>query len=431
MNNVLGQISIQTDTIRRRLEYMMRPITILLPIIYTERNRSIHNILLFFNILYGYREKILFSRSIKIFTLLGFEVKIDASWIFIALLVAWSLSTGLFPFQYRGLSEGAYWLMGITGTAGLFISIILHEFAHSIVARKNGIPMKGITLFIFGGVAEMGDEPPSAGAEFRMAIVGPLTSAVLSVIFYLIYNSFGDKSRPVTGIIGYLAMINGALAIFNMLPAFPLDGGRILRSILWRIKNNLDWATKVSSNIGSGFGMLLILLGVIIVFKGSFIGGMWWLLIGFFLSKAAKASYQKMVTRKALEGEPVSRFMNERPINVAPDISVEKLVTEYVYKHHHKMYPVVEDDLVRGYVSTSMIKSIDKEDWAHTKVGEIMKELSDENCVSPEKDAMDALSLMNRNSLSRLMVVEEGRLKGIVSLKDMLNFLSLKIEMEK
>jgi Zn-dependent protease/CBS domain-containing protein len=362
---------------------------------------------------------------------MGFEVKIDSSWIFIALLVSWSLSTGLFPFQYKGLSTVAYWLMGITGAAGLFISIILHEFAHSVVARKNGIPMKGITLFIFGGVAEMGDEPPGAGAEFRMAIVGPLTSAVLSGIFYLIYNSFGDKSRPVTGIIGYLAMINGILAIFNMLPAFPLDGGRVLRSILWRLKNNLDWATKISSKIGSGFGILLIIFGVINVVRGNFIGGVWWFLIGFFLNNAAKLSYQKLVTRRVLEGEPVSRFMNDNPIYVVPDLSVEKLVTEYVYRHHHKMYPVVEDDAVRGYVDTSMIKSIDREDWAGTEVGEIMKEPSEENCVSPDKDAIDALSLMNQNGLSRLMVVENGNLKGIISLKDMLNFLSLKIEMER
>lgn len=232
----------------------------------------------------------MFNNSFKIFKLLGFEVKIDISWIVIAFLVAWSLSTGLFPFEYKGLTAGTYWIMGIAGALGLFVSIIVHEFTHSLIARKNGIPMKGITLFIFGGVAEMGDEPPGPGAEFRMAIVGPIASAVLSLIFYFIYGAMGDKSRPYAGVIGYLAMINGVLAVFNMLPAFPLDGGRVLRSILWKIKNNLDWATKVSSAIGSGFGMLLIILGVISFIRGNFIGGMWWFLIGLFLRNAAKSS---------------------------------------------------------------------------------------------------------------------------------------------
>lgn len=376
------------------------------------------------------KERDLFSKSIKIFKLMGFEVKIDFSWIFIALLVAWSLSTGLFPFRYKGLSIGTYWVMGIAGAAGLFISIIIHEFAHSIVARKNGIPMKGITLFIFGGVAEMNDEPPGAGAEFRMAIVGPLTSAALSLIFYLIYISMGDKSHPLTGVIGYLAMINAVLAIFNMLPAFPLDGGRILRSILWAVKNNLNWATKISSKIGSGFGLLLIIMGIISVISGNFIGGMWWFLIGLFLRNAANGSYQKLVTRKALEGEPVSRFMTDDPITVPPDMKVEELVNDYIYKYHHKLYPVLENGLVSGYVSTSLIKSLERDKWVTTDLKEIMVQPSDENCVPPDKDAMEALTLMSRNSLSRLMVVEEGHLKGIIALKDMLNFLSLKIEME-
>ena len=176
----------------------------------------------------------MFGKRLRLFKLLGFEVRIDWSWIIIAVLIAWSLSTGLFPFHYKNLSTQTYWLMGIAGAAGLFLSIIAHEFCHSLVARKYGLPMKGITLFIFGGVAEMGDEVPSPKAEFMMAAVGPLSSIVIAAIFYGIYTlGKVNFSEPINGIVGYLAFINAILAGFNLVPAFPLDGGRMLRSVLW------------------------------------------------------------------------------------------------------------------------------------------------------------------------------------------------------
>jgi len=191
----------------------------------------------------------MFGKRIKLFKLLGFEVRVDWSWIIIAILIAWSLSKGLFPSYYKNLSTQTYWWMGIIGAAGLFLSIIVHELSHSLVARKYGLPMKGITLFIFGGVAEMEEEPPSARAEFMMAIAGPLSSILIALVFYGIQaaGKQAGLAAPVTGVVGYLAMINGILAGFNLLPAFPLDGGRVLRSILWGVKKNLRWATYISS----------------------------------------------------------------------------------------------------------------------------------------------------------------------------------------
>jgi len=207
----------------------------------------------------------MFGKRFKLFKLMGFEVGIDASWVIIAILIAWSLSTGVFPFQYKDLATQTYWMMGILGAIGLFLSIIAHEFCHSLVARKSGMPMKGITLFIFGGVAEMGEEPPSAKAEFQIAVVGPLSSIAIALLFYAIYalGEVGGWPPPFNGVVAYLAMINMLLAVFNLIPAFPLDGGRILRSILWGWKKNLRWATRVASGIGSGFGIFLIVLGVI------------------------------------------------------------------------------------------------------------------------------------------------------------------------
>jgi Zn-dependent protease/CBS domain-containing protein len=375
----------------------------------------------------------MFGKRIKLFKLLGFEVDIDLSWIIIAILIVWSLSTGLFPFHYKNLSTQTYWLMGIIGALGLFLSIIIHEFSHSIVARKCGMPMKGITLFIFGGVAEMGDEPPSPKAEFMMAIVGPLSSIAIALIFYGIHVAGkGSLAQPVNGVISYLAWINGILAGFNLIPAFPLDGGRVLRSILWGIKGNLRQATRISSWIGSAFGVFLIIVGVLNILRGNFIGGMWWFLIGMFVQGAAKASYQQLLTRKALEGEPLSRFMNTQPVTVPPSVSVDQLVDDYIYKYHYKMFPVVEDGhKLIGCVTTKQVKELSREEWNRKKVGEIARECSDENTISPRDDAVEALSLMRRNGASRMMVVDEGKLVGIISLKDMMKWLSLKMELEE
>ncbi len=376
----------------------------------------------------------MFEKKLKLFKLLGFEVGIDLSWIFIAILIAWSLSTGFFPFHYKDLSTQTYWLMGIIGALGLFVSIILHEFSHSVTARRYGMEMKGITLFIFGGVAEMPDEPPSPKAEFMLAIMGPIASIVLGVLFYLLYqlgNQLGWRD-PVNGVIQYLSTINFILAIFNMLPAFPLDGGRVLRSILWRMKQNLKWATRVSSQIGSGFGILLIILAVIQILNNNFIGGMWWFLIGMFLQNAAKSSYRQLLTKKALGGHTVERFMKTDPVTVTPDVSLRDLVEEYVYRHHFKMFPVIQDsDQLAGCITTREVKQRPKETWEDIKVGDLTSPCSSDNTVSPETDAVEALTLMNKTGSSRLMVTRGDRLVGVITLKDMLDYLTIKIDLEE
>jgi Zn-dependent protease/CBS domain-containing protein len=374
----------------------------------------------------------MFGRRFKLFRLAGFEVGVDLSWVIIAVLIAWSLSMGYFPYRFADLSAGAYWIMGITGALGLFASIVLHEFAHSLAARRAGLEMKGITLFIFGGIAEMGAEPPNAKSEFLIAIAGPLASIFLAIGFYAIYQLSQVAGGLVgfTGVVGYLAFINLVLAIFNLIPAYPLDGGRVLRAALWQAKKNLRWATRVSSSIGAGFGIFLIVLGVIRVLYGNFIGGMWFFLIGMFLHGAARASYQQLIARKALEGEPLQRFMNTEPVTVSPTLPVDRLVEDYVYRYHYKLYPVVEDQKLVGCVNFRDIRSVDKEKWSSTPVKQLMQPCSLDNTIEPQADAVAALSKMNSNSTSRLMVVDHGRLAGIVALKDMLKFLSHKVELE-
>jgi len=374
----------------------------------------------------------MFGKRFKLFKFLGFEVGIDLSWIIIAILIAWSLSTGYFPFQIQNLSIRIYWLMGIIGAVGLFFSIIAHEFCHSLVARKSGMPMKGITLFIFGGVAEMSDEPPSAGTEFLIAVVGPLSSLAIAAVFWGIYRMgiTADWPQAVNGVVAYLSMINALLAVFNLIPAFPLDGGRILRSILWGWKGNLRWATRISSSIGVGFGILLILLGFIRILGGNFIGGMWLGLIGLFIHGAAKMSYQQLITRKALEGEPLKRFMQTDPVTVPDSLTVEKLVEDYIYRYHFKLFPVVDSNKLRGCITTKKVKEIPRDQWGKKTVGEVADPCSAENTIDPEADAVKALSAMRRNNASRLMVVKNDQLVGIIALKDMLEFLSLKVELD-
>ena len=375
----------------------------------------------------------MFTRSITLFTVFGFTIRLDLSWFVIAALVVWSLAVGLFPRSYPDLSPATYWWMGVVGALGLFVSIVLHELGHAFEARRQGIPMRGITLFIFGGVAEMTDEPPTAKAEFLMAIAGPIVSVLLAAGCFGLHrlSLAAGWAGPAVGILGYLWWINALLVAFNVLPAFPLDGGRVLRSALWQFKGDLRWATRVTSAIGSAFGMALIGLGLFVaIFLGAF-GGLWWALIGWFLHNAARMSYQQLLMRRALEGEPVSRFMQADVRTVPASLSVRQFVDEHVYRHHFKMFPIVEDGRLTGCVTTRQVRDLPHEQWNDRTVGDLAHGCSDENSITPDTDAMHALAKMRRTGSSRLLVVENGDLRGILTLKDLLHFISLKVELEE
>jgi Zn-dependent protease len=374
----------------------------------------------------------MFENRVSLFKILGFEVWIDISWLILAVLITWSLAVGFFTGAFVGLSSNTYWLMGAAGAIGIFGSIVFHELWHSIVARRYGLSMKGITLFIFGGVAEMKDEPPNAKAEFMMAIAGPISSMFLSIGFLTVYQLVRNGGLPISivGVIYYLGFINGLLAAFNLIPGFPLDGGRILRSALWAWKKNLKWATNIASNIGSTFGVFLIFLGLFSFLAGNVIGGLWYFLIGMFLRNAARMSYQQVLMKQYLEGEPVERFMNPDLVTVPPSISVKELVENYIYMHHFKMFPVIKGKKLVGCVATDQVKDIPSKEWSGHTVGEIAESCSSENTIGPNEDAMDALTAMHKTGKSRLMVVDGDKLLGLISLRDLLQFLSLKLDLE-
>ena len=371
----------------------------------------------------------MFGKRITLFRLLGFEVHVDPSWLILAVLVTWSLAVGLFPHYYPGLTHRTYWLMGISGAMGMFFSILFHEFCHSLVARRFGIPMRGITLFIFGGVAEMEDEPPSPKAEFFMAVAGPLSSLALGAVFYAAAALTTDAAVTAEAVLSYLASINWILAAFNLIPAFPLDGGRVLRSALWHWKKDLRQASRTASRIGSSFGIFLMIFGAANFLLGNFIGGLWQFMIGMFLRFAAATSYRQVMFRKTLEGETVGKFMNPRPVTAPPSITIRELVENYIYRYHFKMFPVTDNGRLLGCVTTRSVKDIPQDDWEQRTVGESIEQCSLENTIDPNIGALDALTLMGRTKKSRLMVVEEGRLVGIISLKDIMGYLSLKMEL--
>ncbi len=370
----------------------------------------------------------MFGKQITLFKLFGFEVRIDLSWLVLGFLITWSLAKGIFPGYYKDFPEATYWWMGVAGALGLFGSIVFHELAHSLVAKRFGVTMKGITLFIFGGVAEMEDEPPGPKAEFFMAIAGPLSSVLLGLILHAASSRGENVSMPLYGVLSYLAVINFILAGFNLLPAYPLDGGRVLRSILWKWKKNLRWATHRASQIGSGFGIALIFFGALNVLRGDIIGGIWQVMIGFFLRNAAQSSYQQVLIRKSLEGEKVERFMKKDPVTAPASLSLQELVENYIYTYHYKMYPVVEKGKLLGCITTRQVKEVPREQWQQRTVGESVSGCSPENTVGPGMDALKALSIMSRTGNSRLMVADADQLIGIISLKDIMGFLSVKFD---
>lgn len=372
------------------------------------------------------------KRKATLFKLLGFTVSVDASWVIILFLVVWSLSKGLFPSYFPELSDQTYWIMGVTGAMGLFVSILIHEFSHSLVARRYGLDIKGITLFIFGGVAEMKDEPETPKIEFLMAIAGPIASLVLSLLFGALYvaaDTFG-LSVSITGILWYLSAINMLLAVFNMLPAFPTDGGRILRALLWWIKGNINWATQVASRISLLFAVAMIFMGFMQLVGDNSIGGLWWILIGSFLFSAANTSYERLLLKQSFEGKTVRHFMNETPVTVPYHITLQEFVDSYLYPYHYKMFPVTRNDRIVGLITVGILKSHLHEAWKHLEVGKVMQPQNAENSIEARTPINEALTKMTETGISRMLVTEQGRIVGIITLKDLLEYIALKMELE-
>jgi CBS domain-containing protein len=282
-------------------------------------------------------------------------------------------------------------------------------------------------------MAEMEKEPPSPKSEFMMAVAGPLASFLLAFVFSRIEALALASNWPVQiiGVTHYLAFVNLIVAVFNLVPAFPLDGGRMLRALLWRTKRSLHDATYIATRIGEGFGIFLMIFGVLAFIQGNFIGGMWWFLIGMFVRGAASASYQQLLLQEVVHDQPVSAFMRVNPIAVPPSITIDKWVEDYVYRHHFKMFPVVKDSELLGCIRVESLGKLSKNDWPDTLVRDLMETSSEANTIAPDTSTMKLLTdMVNGRKHSRYMVVDRGQLVGMISLKDLLELIALKLEIE-
>jgi Zn-dependent protease/CBS domain-containing protein len=377
----------------------------------------------------------MFASRWRLLRLLGIPVFVDVSWLIILTLLTWTF-TNVFRDAVADLTMASYWLLGLAMALVFFSCIVLHELGHAVAARATGVPVRGITLFLFGGVMEMEDEPRSAKGEFLIAIAGPLVTLILALglgITALIVDNV-VAFPPVHAVLHsgllVLVQINVLILVFNMIPAFPLDGGRVFRSILWGVTGDLRRATYWAALLGQGFAWFLIFVGILDFFAGNAFQGLWFAVIGFFLKDAAQGSYQQVLVRQFLKGEPVSHFMTPNPIAVPPTLDLHHWVEDYVYRYDRKAFPVAVDGRLLGFISTEALAPYPRPQWDRHRVGEIMQPDFKTVSVGPRDDALDALAKMQNTGSSRLLVVEGDRLAGIISLKDLLQFLSLKIELE-
>lgn len=358
--------------------------------------------------------------------LAGIEIDINSSWLIAIVLITFSFANGWFPALYPHATFGTYLLLGFIAAILLFISVLLHELAHSLVARMRGLQVKSITLFIFGGVSNIEQEPQSAGSEFQMAFVGPLVSLLLGLVCYLLLLPFGGTTNPVTATLIVLMIANITLGVFNLIPGFPLDGGRVLRSIVWKITGNPTTATRVATFVGEAIAYLFILFGIWEVFSSSVVNGIWLGFIGWFMLSAAQAVRARATLEATFGDATVEQVMNRQPMTVPANISVQRLVDDFFLPQGLRSALVLQGDQLAGLVTLSDIRHVAREQWGQTPVGLIMIPAERLHTVAPTQKLRDALPLMTAQDINQLPVVQDGRLVGVINRDAIMRSLQLR-----
>jgi Zn-dependent protease len=363
--------------------------------------------------------------SLTLLHIRGIPVRIHPSWLAIYGLIAWTLAVGYFPSVLPDLARSTHWTGALVSALLLFVSVFLHELSHSLMALRYGIGVSSITLHVFGGVSQLEREPDQPAAEVAIAVVGPLTSFALAAACWFAVSSLAAPGS-VTGAIGrYLVLVNVAVGLFNLVPGFPLDGGRILRAALWSVRRDRTAATRTASRVGTGFAVFLMLLGVWQALTGEFLGGLLLVAIGFFLRQAAGLSYHQLVVRGALAPHRVAEVMTRVVVTVPPGLTVGELVDRYFWRYHVTSFPVVDGDRVVGLVSLRELDRLPRENRRTVAVREVMRPLTPDLAVSPAESLWTAFERVSRNGVGRVAVVEDGRLVGYLSVKDIVHVLAL------
>ncbi len=375
------------------------------------------------------------GRSFKLLTVFRMPIRVHLTWFVVFALITLTLATLIFPDQpsAEGLSQTWYWSMGVVTALLLFVCVLLHELGHSLMAKHHGIPVEGITLFLFGGVAQIGKEPGSPRVEAEVTVAGWVVTVGLALFCFLLRPLLPEGApgwQALRSVVSYLGYINVMLLVFNAIPGFPLDGGRLLRAFIWWTTGNLRKATYIASSVGAGVGLAFIIGGVGIVLLGSW-GGAWMALVGFFLRGAAQSSYQRLIVRRALEGVPLSAIMSADVVCIAGETTLEDAVNDWFLRYRYDAFPVCGPEGLRGMLTLDNVRAVQRERWPETTAAQAMDRRATEYAVPPDMDAVRVLARMSQYDVGRIPVVEAGLLVGIVSRRDILKLLRLKTDLEE
>jgi len=364
--------------------------------------------------------------SFRIFRIAGIDINIHISWLIILVFLTFSLATGWFPITYPGSSTTTYYLLGFIASILLFVSVLLHELAHSFVARSRGLQVKSIVLFIFGGVSNIEQEPQTPGIEFSMAFVGPLVSLLIGVVCYGLWLLVRGTHSLIVPILSYLALMNIILGIFNLIPGFPLDGGRVLRSIIWKATGNFQTATNITTFVGQAFAYLIILWGILLFFAGNAFNGLIIIFTGWFLLTSAQSARSQSMLDTAFRGVTVNQIMDTNVLTVPANISLQKLVDEYFLPRGLRSAFVMQGDQLAGLITLSDIRHVPRDQWPQTPVGYAMIPLERLHTITPQQNVKDVLPLMTGQDVNQLAVVQDGRLVGVLTREGILRSLEIR-----
>lgn len=369
--------------------------------------------------------------SLKLGRIRGIEIGIHYTWIFIFGLLTYSLAVDFFPSFYGDWTTTQYWIISVIASLLLFGSVVAHELGHSFVAMARGIPVKSITLFIFGGVASLSQDTQDARTEFQVAIAGPAVSFLIALVSVgLTYFLQGINSQA-AGVFLYLAWANGLLVAFNLIPGFPLDGGRVFRSIVWGITHDMNRSTNIAGTVGVIIGYLFIILGVFVIFSGALISGIWFIAIGWFLQNAAEQSRQQVRVQETFQDVTIAMLMQRNPPAVSPETSIDTLVETHILGQNTRGVPVVRDGVLVGIITLSDIKTVPRTEWDQYRVLDRMTPRERLITVSPETSLDVALQAMSEKDIHQIPVVYGDMLVGLLTRNDIIHFIQLRSEIPR
>jgi len=369
--------------------------------------------------------------SFKLGTVRGITIGVHWSWLVVFALLTYSLAVGVYPPMYPSWTTGAYWVVGAVASLFLFASVVAHELGHSFVALSKGMPVRSITLFIFGGVATITKEPERAGDEFQIAVAGPAVSLTVAIVSLALWFVLSAVSNYLGSIFIYLTAANLLLVAFNLIPGYPLDGGRVFRSIAWRVTGSAERATRIAGTVGVGVGLLLILGGVVLVLRVDIISGIWLAAIGWFLESAARQSTQQFQLEQILAGVQVGTLMDPQPVAVPPDLRLADLVETYVLGRNLRSLPVVSGDRLVGLVTLTDVQRVPRDRWEVRTAGNAMTPLDRLVTATPRSPLQPVLQAMAERDIHQAPVIEDGRLVGVLTRNQVIQYLQLRSELQR